>query len=200
MEPTPSNAPDTPPEASADPTTLETPAVETSTAAQADTSVETPVDSFASPEASAEPSTDVTETPAEPISSEPTPEAPVVTPVEAAPVSTDAPAPQAAFASTPVEGPVPNPGHGLGLASLILSIVGVSIVGLILGIIGLKKSKKVGQKNGLALAGIIIGGVGLVVGIFATIIIFSVAASLAGQCSDLGPGVHYVNGSTLRCS
>ena len=72
-----------------------------------------------------------------------------------------------------------NPGQGLGIASLVCSIVGVSIVGLILGIIGLKKSKEAGMSNGMALAGIIISSIGLVFGVlwFLLIIIGAAAGS-----------------------
>lgn len=56
--------------------------------------------------------------------------------------------------------PVPqiDAGHGLGIASLITSFF-IGIAGIILGIISLNKSKKAGCKNGLAVAGIIIGAI-----------------------------------------
>lgn len=58
-----------------------------------------------------------------------------------------------------------NPGQGLGIASLVCSLVGISLPALILGIIGLKKSKEAGMSNGMALAGIIISSIGLVLGV-----------------------------------
>ncbi len=102
-----------------------------------------------------------------------------VTP-EVAPVSDATPTPQAAATdSTPPFAPLgepvgPNgtapvssvdPGHGLGIASLVLSILGVHLVGLILGIIALNKSKKAGHTNNLALAAIILSGIGLSIAI-----------------------------------
>jgi len=63
-----------------------------------------------------------------------------------------------------------DPGYGLGIAALILAFY-VSPVGLILGIVGLVKSKKAGFKNGFALAGIIIGALSMAV---TTIIIVSI--------------------------
>ncbi len=59
---------------------------------------------------------------------------------------------------TPTAQPIPvteNPGKTLGIAAFILAFF-CSIVGLILGIVALRKSKKVGQSNGFALAAIII--------------------------------------------
>ena len=69
-------------------------------------------------------------------------------------------------------------GHGLGIASLVTSLLGLHLIGLILGIIGLNKSKKQNQKNGLALAGIIISSIGLVL---TCVIIFLVFMSIPAQ-------------------
>lgn len=93
-----------------------------------------------------------------------------------------------------------NPGKGLGIASLIVSLVGAGLVGLILGIVGMNKSKKAGQKNGFALAGIIIGAVNIVVGIIASIIIFTAIATVANKCIELGAGTHTLaGGATITC-
>ena len=63
--------------------------------------------------------------------------------------------------------PMPPTGsNGLAVASLITSLVGLvfcgipSIVGLILGIIAMRETRRTGQAgHGLALAGVIVGGV-----------------------------------------
>jgi hypothetical protein len=62
--------------------------------------------------------------------------------------------------------PPPNRTNGMALASLICSIAGLatcalsSIVGLILGVIALGQIKKTGEEGrGMALAGVIVGGV-----------------------------------------
>lgn len=92
-----------------------------------------------------------------------------------------------------------NPGRGLGIASLVVSLAGVGLVGLILGIIGLKKSKKVGQKNGMAVAGIIIGAVNIVVVAILVITLTSAAVTLVNKCKELGGGTHVDNGVTITC-
>lgn len=69
-------------------------------------------------------------------------------------------APQAQPALAPV-----NPGQGLGIGSLVCSLLGISLIGLILGIMGMKKSKEAGMSNGMALAGVIISSIGLAFGL-----------------------------------
>ncbi len=56
-----------------------------------------------------------------------------------------------------------DPGKTLGIVGFILSFL-VSLVGLILSAIGYSRSKRAGFKNGLALAGIIIGSINFVFG------------------------------------
>jgi len=96
--------------------------------------------------------------------------------------------PQAPAPMQPTQPPQPqqpamaavNPGQGLGIASLVCSLIGISLVGLILGIIALKKSKEAGMSNGMALAGIIISSIGLV---FGTLWLLLVIIGLA-SCSS----------------
>ncbi len=99
------------------------------------------------------------------------PQAPVTPPSEP---QAPAPAPQP-MNQVPVA--AANPGQGLGIASLICSILGVSLIGLILGIIGLKKSKEAGMGNGMALAGIILGAIGLVFGLLWFVLVILAAAA-----------------------
>ena len=85
---------------------------------------------------------------------------------------TDAPPP--AY-SQPAQ-PAVNPGQTLGIVALICAFF-VQILGLILGIIALNQSKKVGMKNGLAVAAIWISAILMVLGIIIAIgaLAFSVA-------------------------
>lgn len=64
-----------------------------------------------------------------------------------------------------------DPGHGLGIASLIVSLLGFGIVGLILGIVALNKSKKAGHSNVMAIIGIAWGA-------FASLIIVPIFVGL----------------------
>jgi hypothetical protein len=80
---------------------------------------------------------------------------------------------------------------GLAIASLILGIIGpcslglLSIVGLILGIVGLKKIKASGGAvggRGLAIAGILVSIITLIIGVAAAVAIVGDATGLPGQC------------------
>ena len=75
-----------------------------------------------------------------------------------------------------------NPGKGLGIASLVLSLVGIHLIGLILGIIGLTQSKKVHKTNGMAIAGIIISAIGLMLG---TIFVIALIAGAGKTATEL---------------
>ena len=79
------------------------------------------------------------------------------------------------YAQQPAVAPV-NPGQTMGLAGLITAIF-VPVVGLILSIIGLKQSKKVGMGNGMAVAGIVIGSLFTLLYIIYIIFIIVVVAS-----------------------
>ncbi len=92
-----------------------------------------------------------------------------------------------------------NPGHGLGIASLVVSLIGAGLIGLILGIIGLNKSKKAGQSNGLALAGIIIGAINIVVVSIVVAVFATAAVTLVNKCNELGSGTHVISGVTYTC-
>jgi len=111
-----------------------------------------------------------------------------------------APPPAGQYAAPPPA----TPGRTLGIVALILSFF-MSLVGLILGIIALVQSRKAGQKNGFALAAIIVGAVLTVVGIIVTIAILSAlgaaAAEYARLCAEYGSGTHTISGVdvTLVC-
>jgi len=102
--------------------------------------------------------------------------------------------------AAPVTGSVAtNPGKGIGIASLIVSFLGIGLVGLILGIVGINKSKAAGQGNGFAIAGIILGILNIIGTIIAIIIIVTSAGVILEKCKELGPGTHAVDGITYTC-
>jgi hypothetical protein len=116
------------------------------------------------------------------------------------------------YANQNVAPPAENPGKTLGIVGLVLGIVGFGlaylgpIAGLILSIIGLNKSKKAGQKNGIALAGIIVSIVALIVNIIVTIVLISAAATIGGaaievveQCEANPTSTVEFQGETFNC-
>ncbi|KRF07066.1 hypothetical protein ASH00_16090 [Arthrobacter sp. Soil782] len=100
--------------------------------------------------------------------------------------------------------PTENPGKTLGIVGLVCSIImPISLVGLILSIVAMVKSKKAGMSNGFALAGIIIGAVFTVIGII-VIILFIAGIVFAGQafefCQSAGPGIQEFQGQEIDCN
>ena len=91
---------------------------------------------------------------------------PLTQPVDANPQNLSQPVVPVAQ-PTPVSQPVAttgeNPGQTLGIISIVLSLVGLSVVGIILGVISRKKSKAVGASTTL-------GTIGMVLGIVVTVI------------------------------
>jgi hypothetical protein len=86
--------------------------------------------------------------------------------------------------------PPPNRTNGMALASLICSVAGVatcalsSVVGVILGVIALGQIKKTGEEGrGMALAGVIVGGVMLAFLIILVIVYIGFFAFLIGDAS-----------------
>jgi hypothetical protein len=113
--------------------------------------------------------------------------------------ATPAPAPSAAYAAPVAE----NPGKTLGIVGFVLAFV-ANIVGLIVSIIALSKSKKAGYKNGLALAGIIISSVSIVITIIVIISIVALGAAglgaIAEACSGFASGDVVTDGvTTFTC-
>lgn len=77
---------------------------------------------------------------------------------------------------------VQNESNNVAVAGFILSLTGLYIVGLILSIVGLKKSKEKNNKGkGLSIAGIVISSVGI---IFITIIIAVLLISIKDSVYD----------------
>ncbi len=96
-----------------------------------------------------------------------------------------------------------NPGTTMGIISLVLSIIGLHVVGIILGFVALSQSKRVGQSNGFALAGVIVGFVLLALSIVVIGLAMSGGVAFWGfiteACRDLGSGVWVVDGITYSC-
>ena len=87
----------------------------------------------------------------------------------------------------------PNKNNWLAIAGFVVSLVSIflnfycitGIVGIILSIIGLKKSSELeGNGKGMAIAGIVLGVVGIVVGIVAIVTIVSLLSNGANELID----------------
>lgn len=78
----------------------------------------------------------------------------------------------------------PLPGRGLGVAGFVLSLLGaLSPVGLILSIVSLVQAKRSHRGNALAVWGIVLGAIGTVEMIVATIAAFANFTSAGELCS-----------------
>lgn len=114
------------------------------------------------PNVNSETPTPMPETPTSPVI-----DTPVVPESEPAPVVSSEPVTSPMAEPTPMTPidatPAVNPGQTLGIASLVVSLIGGGIIGIILGVMGINKSKKAGLKNPLALAGVLIGAVGILI-------------------------------------
>ena len=92
-----------------------------------------------------------------------------------------------------------NPGKTMGIVGLILAFP-LQLVGLIVSIIALRKSKKAGFKNAPALWGIIVSIVLMIIAIILIVLAVVAASALLAQCGDLGSGVHELeNGIIVTC-
>ena len=116
------------------------------------------------------------------------PQQPPQAPQYGAPQAPQYGAPQAGAPSYAAPGQ--DPGKTMGIVGLVLSFLGcLSSVGLILSIVAFNKSKKAGYKNGLALAGIIVGAIVLVLTIIGSIVFFSTVGAVTQEVLDACSGV-----------
>lgn len=118
------------------------------------------------------------------------------------PYESNQPDPNQPYSNQP-GGPTPgtgqDPGRVLGIVGLITAFTCLGVVGLVISIIGYRKSKKAGHKNTIALVGIILGAVFTVGWIIAGIVGGLGVAAVAEACQDLGTGTHQVDGVTYTC-
>ena len=106
--------------------------------------------------------------------------------------------------TTPAPASVPSgrasTARGIGIASLIVAFF-LQLPALVGGIIALVMSRGVGEKNGFAVAAIIVSvilGIGwIVVGGLA---IGGFFGAIYDRCAELGNGTHVVDGVTYTCN
>jgi len=94
------------------------------------------------------------------------------------------------------------PGKTMGLVGLILAIF-FNIVGAIVGIVALRRSKRAGAKNPLAVAAIIVGFalfvILAIIGIFAGIALTAFTTELLQQCDGLSGQEIIIEGTPVVC-
>lgn len=97
--------------------------------------------------------------------------------------------------------PAPVPGKTMGIVALICSIVvaPLSVLWLILGIVSVVQSKKVGASNVPGVVAIIISALAIVATVIIIIVLVGAAVALGTTCADLGSGTHDVNGVMITC-
>ncbi len=116
------------------------------------------------------------------------------------PQPTPQPAPASPVAPVAAQPVGEDPGKTLGIVSLVTSLLGMGLIGLILGIMAKKKSSAAGYKNTMALAGIIISILSMVIGLIVGVAIFMGAAGAMKECQKLGAGTHTLdNGAVITC-
>jgi amino acid transporter len=91
----------------------------------------------------------------------------------------------------------------LGILSIIFAFVS-SAVGLILGIIGMKKGKEYEERTGkkselrkLSKIGVICASI--MTGIAVVVVVIILVIPMIGFCAENGPGVYYKDGVTYTC-
>ncbi|WP_052663599.1 hypothetical protein [Psychromicrobium lacuslunae] len=92
-----------------------------------------------------------------------------------------------------------DPGKVMGILSIVLPFVFLGLVGLILGIIGLNKSKKAGFSNAPAVIGIVLSILAIIGSIIVGVVLFVTLQHVLQTCAELGPGTHVRGGVTYTC-
>ena len=97
--------------------------------------------------------------------------------------------------------PAPAQTNGMAIAALVCGVLGIigsfipvvmyftavlAVLGIIFGVMGMKKAKQLGSGNGLAVAGLVLGIVGTVFAIIGIICYASVACALKKGFDTIG--------------
>lgn len=97
--------------------------------------------------------------------------------------------------------PAPAPSNGMAIAALVCGVLGIvgsfipivmyftavlAVLGIIFGVMGMKKAKQTGSGNGLAIAGLVLGIVGTIFALVGIICTASVACALKKGFDALG--------------
>lgn len=73
-------------------------------------------------------------------------------------------------------------------------------LGLLLSIRGLRRSKRAGQRNRLAMAGIIVSVFTTILAVGVLVFFVNMLMTASAKCDELGSGTHYVDATAkIRC-
>jgi hypothetical protein len=94
--------------------------------------------------------------------------------------------------------PRPAPSATLAVVGLVTAIVPcTSLIGLVVSIVALVRTRRGAPGRGLAIAGIVVGALWIVAAVAAVAFGFT---ALWQTCAELGDGVHQVDGVTYTCN
>lgn len=113
---------------------------------------------------------------------------------------------QSSFPTQPPAGwgPLPaptNPHKTLSIVGFILSFFFLlNFAGLVVSIVAMVKSRRAGFGNGFALAGIIIGGLGVLLTLAVLAMAIPALIDGASTCAELGNGTHVIGDRVYTCT
>lgn len=94
-----------------------------------------------------------------------------------------------------------DPYRAFGIIGFVLSFfVMLNFAALVISIIALVRSKRVGFRNRFALAGTVIAGIGVLTTIVVVAALGVMFVDAAQTCARLGDGVHTVGTATYTCT
>lgn len=92
-----------------------------------------------------------------------------------------------------------NPGGDVTVSGIIFAFF-LPPLGLLLSIIGLRRSKKAGLRNRLAIVGTIVSAFTTILAIGVLVFFVNMLMTASAKCEELGAGTHYVDVTTkIRC-
>lgn len=112
--------------------------------------------------------------------------------------------PQQPYGPAPQGQPVASdPGQTFGILSLVMIPLGLTIVGIVLGVLGKKKSQAAGFSGQLSkiglIANIVISVLAALIIVVSLILVVAAGSSVVKQCNDLGSGTHQTSSGTITC-
>lgn len=96
--------------------------------------------------------------------------------------------------------PTQEPGSDLSISGMVFAFF-TPPLGLALGILGLRKSKKAGFRNRRAVIAVIIASITTALSVAVLVFFVGTLATMSQRCGELGPGTHYLDATTkIQCS